>query len=94
VQNLADVIDLFQRVFLLRIDADTQEERLTAYDLSNAPGRNAAGRQQIREGRPIFVAEMRALGAIAIDANGSTQIVADQLLLLLTRDVEGDGHVA
>lgn len=83
-RNIAEVLDLFERVFLLRISADTQEERLIAYDRSNATGRNDAGRQQIRAGRPIFEAEMLALGAIPVDGNASTEAVADEILRLVT----------
>jgi hypothetical protein len=78
--NIRDTVDLFERIFLLRIDAGTQEQRLLAYDAQNSPGRNEATRQQIREGRPIFEAQMLQLGAIALDGTAPTAIVADQLL--------------
>ena len=78
--NIHQVVDLFDRIFLLRIDADTQEQRLLAYDARNPPGRNEAGRQQIREGRSIFESQMLELGAIALDATAPTARVADQLL--------------
>jgi hypothetical protein len=66
-RNIQDVVDLFDSVFLLHIDSDTQEERLRAYDRSNPSSvRIEAGRQQIRAGRPFFEAELR-LGAIAVD---------------------------
>jgi hypothetical protein len=78
-RNITEVIDLFQGIFLLRIDADTQEERLRAYDLSSpSSARNDAGRQQIRAGRPFFEAEMLELGAIALDGNGPTAAIAEQ----------------
>ena len=86
--NIHEVVDLFERIFLLRIDADTQEQRLVAYDASNSRGhRNEATRQQIREGRPIFEAQMLELGAVALDGTAPTSFVADQLLGL----VFGDG---
>ena len=78
--NIDQVVDLFERIFLLRIDADTQEQRLLAYDARNRPGRNEAGRQQIREGRPSFEAQMLELGAIALDGTAPTSTVADQLI--------------
>jgi hypothetical protein len=78
--NIHQVVDLFDRIFLLRIDADAQEQRLLAYDAENPPGRTEAGRQQIREGRPIFEAQMLELGAIALDGTAPTSTVADQLL--------------
>src|SRR5689334_15699944 len=37
--NIHDVADLFDRIFLLRIDAQTQEQRLLSYDAANPPGR-------------------------------------------------------
>ena len=80
--NIEHVLDLFDRLFLLRIDADTQEERLLAYDTSHPPGRTEAGRQQIRDGRPVFEAQMLKLGAIALDGTASMSAVADQLLAL------------
>ena len=84
--NIGQVLDLFDRLFLLRIDADTQEERLLAHDTSHSPGRTEAGRQQIRDGRPVFEAQMLKLGAIALDGAASTDAVADQLLALAFGD--------
>jgi len=84
--NIDQVVDLFDRLFLLRIDAETQEERLLAHDSSHPPGRSEAGRQQIRDGRPVFEAQMLKLGAIALDGIASTDAVADQLLALISWD--------
>lgn len=84
--NIDQVLDLFDLLFLLRIDADTQEKRLRAHDTSHPPGRSDAGRQQIRYGRPVFEAQMLKLGAIALDGTASTDAVADQLLALVVRD--------
>jgi hypothetical protein len=85
-RNITEVIDLFQCMFLLRIDAETQDERLRAYDVSSpASARNDAGRQQIRAGRPFFESEMLELGAIAIDANGPAPAVADAIVQLVRR---------
>src|SRR4030081_2203883 len=42
--NIDQVLDLFDRLFLLRIDADTQEQRLLAHDTSHPPRRSEAGR--------------------------------------------------
>src|SRR5260221_10660340 len=84
--NIDQVLDLFDRVFLLRIDADTQEERLLAHDTSHSPGRSEAGRQQIRDGRPVFEAQMLKLGAVALNGTASTDAVADQLLALISWD--------
>jgi len=70
----------------LRIDSDTQEERLLAHDTIHPPGRSEAGRQQIRDGRPVFEAQMLKLGAIALDGTASTDAVADHLLALAFGD--------
>ena len=53
---------------------------MLAYDTSHAPGRNEAGRQQIRDGRPVFGAPIVKLGAISLDGTASTHAVANQLL--------------
>ena len=78
--NIEDFTDLFQAIFLLRIDAATQEERLIAYDRANPPGRTEANRQQIRDGRTIFEEEVLRLGATAIDGTSPTPVVADAIL--------------
>lgn len=81
--NIHEVVDLFERILLLHIDAHTQEQRLLAYDTMNPPGRNEAMRQQIRAGRRIFEAQMLELGAVVLDGTAPTSIVADQLLGLV-----------
>jgi len=78
--NIHRGVDLFERIFLLHIDADTQEQRWLADDAADPPGRNEAGRQQIRDGCPIFEAQMLELGAIALDGTARAATVADQLL--------------
>ncbi len=78
--NIGDVLELFDRLFLLQIDADTQEERLLAHDASQPSARTEAVRQQIREGRPVFEAQMLKLGAIALDGSAPAKALADQLL--------------
>lgn len=78
--NLDEVLDLFDGVYLLRIDDATQEARLEAHDARNPPGRSKAGREEIRSGRPVFEAQLLALGATPIDGSGSPSSVVDQLL--------------
>jgi broad-specificity NMP kinase len=73
-RNLASMLDLFDRVFLLMIDAETQEARLTT------PDRSDTARQQTREGRDGFQKAMLALGAIPLDGTASPGSIADQLL--------------
>jgi adenylate kinase family enzyme len=81
--TIDQVLDLFNCLFLLRIDAHTQEDRLLAYDISDRLGRNEAGKQQIRDGRLVFEAQMLELGAIALDGTASTTALADQLLAVV-----------
>ncbi len=81
--NQDQLLDLFDRVFLLQIDGRTQEGRLAAHDAHNPPGRSEAGRQQIRDGRAVFEAQMLRLGAIALDGRAPAALVADELLALV-----------
>ncbi len=46
----------------------------------------SCGRQQIRDGRAVFEAEMLKLGAIALHGTAWAQAVADQLLTLIVGD--------
>lgn len=75
--NQRDMLDLFDRVFLLMLDHKTQVERLDAP--SNAR-RTVAERAQILDGRPIFEAEMQAAGAIVLDGRQPTPILANLIL--------------
>jgi hypothetical protein len=79
-QNVDQVVDLFDAVFLIHIDETTQEARLVAHDAANPPGRSEAGRQEIRDGRATFEAQMRSLGAVVLDGTAPTPVVADELL--------------
>lgn len=78
--NLDEVLDLFEGVYLLRIDDATQEARLKAHDALNPPGRSEPEREEIRSGRLVFEAQMLAFGAIPVDGSGSPSSVADELL--------------
>lgn len=78
--NLEEVVDLFEAIFLLHIDEATQEERLVAHDAHNPRGRSEAGREEIRAGRPIFEAEMQALGAIVLDGAQAASEVAEEIV--------------
>jgi hypothetical protein len=81
-RNQGELLDLFDRVFLLRIDEATQEARLAAHDALHPPGRSQAARQEIREGRAMFETQMLRLGAVALDGTAPTAVVADELLAL------------
>ena len=68
--NIDQVLDLLTRVFVLRIDAATQQERphsrsgCSHTTRATRDGRSEAARQQIRDGRHIFEAQMLELGAV------------------------------
>lgn len=81
-RNQDELLDLFDRMFLLRIDGPTQEARLAAHDALHPPGRSQADRQEIREGRAVFETQMLRTGAIALDGTAPTAVVADELLTL------------
>jgi gluconate kinase len=75
--NQRDMLDLFDHVFLLTLDHETQIERLNAP--SNAH-RTVAMRAQILDGRPVFEAQMQAAGAIALDGRLPSSTLASQIL--------------
>lgn len=75
-RNQAEMLDLFEQVFLLVIDDETQLARLAA----ESPVRTEAVRWQIRVGRGVFQAQMLAQGAIPLDGTASPKILADSLL--------------
>jgi adenylate kinase family enzyme len=79
-RNQDQMLDLFEKVFLLVIDGDTQIARLAK---ATSPLRTEAVKRQIREGRPVFQAQMLARGAIPIDASEPTAVLADRLLTFL-----------
>jgi dephospho-CoA kinase len=73
--NMRDMLDLFDRVFLVSIDAATQIERL-----KSAGDRNPALWQPIIDGRPVFEEEMKAVGAILLDGRRSVTDLASQVI--------------
>ena len=81
-RNQDELLDLFDRVFLLRIDARTQEARLAAHNALHPSGRSEAGRQEIRQGRSVFEMQMLRADAIALDGTVPTAVVAGELLAL------------
>lgn len=78
--NIDQLVGVFHRVVLLRIDAATQEQRLVAHDAANPPGRSDAGRQQIREGLAVFETNMLELGALPVDGTRAPPIVTDDVI--------------
>jgi len=75
--NQGDLLDLFELVFLLSIDHDTQLERLNAADNAD---RNAAQRAQILDGRAVFEREMRQARAVVLDGRQPTSALVDEIL--------------
>ena len=80
--NQRAMLDIFDEVFLLRLDHSTQLGRLDT--VSNAH-RTAALRAQILDGRPVFQQEMVASGARVLDGRQPTSLLADQILRMVSR---------
>lgn len=79
-QNQTEMLDLFEQVFLLAIDEDTQLARLAMASRAASPDRTEAIRKQIAAGRCAFQSQMLALGAVRLDATASPDLIADTLL--------------
>jgi uridine kinase len=75
--NQHQMLDLFERVFLLVIDADAQDARLAR---ATSAQRTEGVKQQIRDGRSGFQASMLAAGAVPLDATASPERLADTVL--------------
>jgi hypothetical protein len=73
-----DVLDLFDQIFLLSIDAPTQIERLRL-----AGDREPGLWQPIIDGRPVFEEEMRAVGATVLDGRKSATALAAEIVQAL-----------
>lgn len=73
--NQREMLDLFEQVFLLSIDAETQLERLEA-----AGDREPALWQPIIDGRPVFEDEMRAVGAKALGGRRAPSDLAAEIV--------------
>jgi adenylate kinase family enzyme len=75
--NQTEMLDLFEQVFLLAIDEDTQLARLA---LAVSPDRTDAIKKQIIEGRLVFQSQMLAHGATRLDATAPPHLIVDALL--------------
>jgi RNA polymerase sigma-70 factor (ECF subfamily) len=75
--NQTEVLVLFEQVFLLAIDEDTQLARLA---LAVSPDRTNAIKKQIRDGRLVFQSQMLAHGAIPLDATAPPHLIVGALL--------------
>ena len=78
--NQTEMLDLFERVFLLTLDPDAQEARLAR---ATSPQRTEGVKQQIRDGREPFQTAMLAAGALPLDATASPASLADTVLALV-----------
>jgi hypothetical protein len=81
--NQDQMLDLFERVFLLMIEADTQDARLAR---AKSPHRTEGVKQQIRDGRAVFQGRMLAAGALPLDADAAPASLADTVLALVRSD--------
>jgi hypothetical protein len=79
-RNQDQMLDLFEKVFLLVIEEATQIARLAR---ATSPFRTEAVKQQIHQGRSVFQAQMLARGAIPLDGTASPAVLADRLLTFL-----------
>jgi len=79
-QNQTEMLDLFEKVFLLAIDYDTQLARLALASRTVSPDRTEAIKKQITDGRLAFQSQMLALAAIPLDATAPPHLIADRLL--------------
>jgi dephospho-CoA kinase len=76
--NMRDMLDLFDQVFLLSIDAATQIERLAA-----AGDRDPSLWQPIIDGRPVFENELKAVGANVLDGRRAASDLASEIVQAL-----------
>jgi hypothetical protein len=79
-RNQAGMLDLFEKVFLLVIDDETQMARLDGPAQTTSPVRTERIKLQIRDGRHVFQTQMLARGAIPLDGTASPKVLADGLL--------------
>jgi hypothetical protein len=82
-RNQSEMLDLFEKVFLLVIDDQTQLARLEGPAQTTSPVRTQRIKQQIRDGRHVFQAQMLASGAIPLDGTASPKVLVDSLLTRL-----------
>jgi hypothetical protein len=83
--NEADLMDRFERVFLLAIDEPTMLARLDSPGRDNEWGRVGDTRELLRQRLPGYQSNLRALGAIPVDATMPLDEVADAILAQVIR---------
>jgi hypothetical protein len=71
------MLGLFDCIFLLSLDHETQMHRLAT---SAGEHRSETVCAQILDGRPVFENEMCSAGAVVLDARQPTSVVVDQIL--------------
>lgn len=80
-RNQGQLLDLFDMVFLLAMDATTQAERLDTPDNAH---RSSPMRAPITDGRATFQQEVRSVGAVVLDARLPTAALADAVIQYAT----------
>lgn len=79
--NTADILDLFDAVFLLQISADTTRKRLVERTEAGSFGKSDDEVADIMSWKDGFVETMIMRGAISIDAEKSVSEVVEEILL-------------
>ena len=78
--NQHELLDLFTKVFLLRIDDRPKKTGSSRMTLLTHPGGTRRADSRFREGRPVFETEMLQLGATPLDSTLPTRTVVDHIL--------------
>lgn len=76
--NQRDMLDLFDHVFLLSLDRETQVDRL-----ATSGDRDPALWKPVLDGLPVFEDEMRAVGSTVLDGRLPTSVLAAQIIELV-----------
>ncbi len=77
--NQRDLLDIFEHVFLLSLDQETQIDRPAA-----SGDRDAESQAQVIDGLSVFQDEMTAAGAVVLDGRLPTSVLTAQIFGLLT----------
>lgn len=80
--NELELADRFTHLFVLEIDEATMLARLDAPSRDNEWGRTGDSREDLRRRRSGYQRQLRAAGAIPVDATKPLDQVADEILAL------------
>src|SRR5581483_1575627 len=78
--NEFEFFNLFDKVFILELDAPKHEERLRTR--SSSYGKDAETLAWLMNERNGFANYARQLGAVAVDANGTPEHTVEQIIAL------------